>query len=79
MFRALLAHPQESARTAFGILHAYNVSWLCHSQVTLYARSIPNAVCVTPPEDEQVMLETCRGPLIINKLNKKCITFVSLH
>jgi hypothetical protein len=26
MFRALLAHPQE----VLDILHAYNVSWLCH-------------------------------------------------
>jgi hypothetical protein len=34
----------------------------CHSPLTLYARSIPNPVCVTPPEDEQVMLETCGGP-----------------
>jgi hypothetical protein len=34
-------------------------SW--QSQVTLYARSIPNAVRVAPLEDEQVMLETCRG------------------
>jgi hypothetical protein len=33
----------------------------CHSQLILYACNIPNAVCVTPPEDEQVMLETCRG------------------
>jgi hypothetical protein len=31
-------------------------------QLTLYARNIPNAVCVAPPEDEQVMLETRRGP-----------------
>jgi hypothetical protein len=34
----------------------------CHSQLTLYIRSIPNAVCRTPTEDEQVMLETCTGP-----------------
>jgi hypothetical protein len=34
----------------------------CHSQLTLYARNIPNAVCVGPPEDEKVLLETCRGP-----------------
>jgi hypothetical protein len=34
----------------------------CHSQLTLYARNIPNAVCEAPPEDEQVTLETCRGP-----------------
>jgi hypothetical protein len=30
-------------------------------QLTLYACSIPNAVCVSRTEDEQVMLETCRG------------------
>jgi hypothetical protein len=61
--------------TALGILLVYNVSWLCHdssctavklqlwhSQLTLYASNIPSAVHVVPPEDEQVMLETCRGP-----------------
>jgi hypothetical protein len=26
-----------------------------------YARSIPSAACGAPSEDEQVMLETCRG------------------
>jgi hypothetical protein len=31
-----------------------------HRQITLHARNIPNAVCVAPPEGEQVMLETCR-------------------
>jgi hypothetical protein len=34
-------------------------SW--HSQLTLHARNIPSAVFVAPPEDEQAMLETCRG------------------
>jgi hypothetical protein len=28
--------------------------------LTLYARNIPNTVCAVPPEDKQVMLETCR-------------------
>jgi hypothetical protein len=57
----------------FGILRAYNVSWLwhvcsetvqqtCHSQLTLYPRNIPNCFCGAPPEDEQVVLETCTGP-----------------
>jgi hypothetical protein len=47
---------------ALGILRACYVSWLRQgqSQLTFYARNIPNAVCVAPPEDEQVMLETCR-------------------
>jgi hypothetical protein len=32
MFRALLAHPQEvPTQTAFGILRAYNLSWLWHN------------------------------------------------
>jgi hypothetical protein len=33
----------------------------CHSQMT-YACIIPNTVCAAHPEDEQLMLETCRGP-----------------
>jgi hypothetical protein len=32
----------------------------CHSQLT-YARDIPNAVCEVLPENEQVMLETCKN------------------
>jgi hypothetical protein len=58
MFRALLAHPQDVLQqTAV-------VSWLWRAtaKLTLYARNIPSAVCSGPPEDEQVMLETCRGP-----------------
>jgi hypothetical protein len=70
IFRALLAHPQES-------LHKWHLVYcvrimsvgcgmvvaslqLCRSQLTLYARNIPNAVCEAPPEDEQVIIETCR-------------------
>jgi hypothetical protein len=34
-------------------------SW--HSQLALYARNIPSAVCAAAPEDEKVMLVTCRG------------------
>jgi hypothetical protein len=30
--------------------------------ILISARNIPSNVCVTPPEDRQVMLETCRGP-----------------
>jgi hypothetical protein len=33
----------------------------CHSQLT-YACNIPSAVCLAPPEDEQLMLEACRSP-----------------
>jgi hypothetical protein len=35
-----------------------------------HTHNIPSAACETPPEDEQVMLET---------LNKECITLVSLY
>jgi hypothetical protein len=50
------------------------------SQLTQHARNIPSAVCLAPPEDEQAMLETCREALtILNKLNKKYITLVSLY
>jgi hypothetical protein len=52
---------------------------LCHSQLTLYARNIPNVVCGAPLEVEQVMLKTCRGCMIPNKLNEKCITLISLY
>jgi hypothetical protein len=36
-------------------------SW--HSQLTLHACNMPNAVCVVPPEDKQVILETRRASL----------------
>jgi hypothetical protein len=50
MFRALLAHPQEAL----------------HKRHLVYCVRIMSVGCdtvaVAPPEDEQVMLETCRGP-----------------
>jgi hypothetical protein len=50
---------------AFGILRACYVSWLHQDwsvQPSDITRSnIPSAVYAVPPEDEQVMLETCRG------------------
>jgi hypothetical protein len=59
------------AHTAFGILRAYDVSCgtvamtlqPCQSQLTLHGHNIPKAVYSDPSEDEQVMLETCRGLL----------------
>jgi hypothetical protein len=42
------------------------------------ARNTSSAVCVAPPEDQQLMFETLRH-LTLNKLNKKCITLVSLY
>jgi hypothetical protein len=32
------------------------------SQDMKLEHNIPSAVCVLPPEDERVMLETCTGP-----------------
>jgi hypothetical protein len=48
-------------------------------QLTFYASNIPNAVCASPPAGEQVMLETFRGPLILNKVNEKCIKLVQSY
>jgi hypothetical protein len=70
VFRALLANPQN-------VLHKRHLVYCvrimsvgcgtfsvflqtCHNQLT-YACNIPSVVCVAPSEDE-VMLETCRGP-----------------
>jgi hypothetical protein len=55
MFQALLAHPQEALQKR----HLVYCVQTCHSQLT-YARNTPHAVCVAPPEDEKVMLETRR-------------------
>jgi hypothetical protein len=66
MFQALLAHPHAALhKKTFGILRACYVSWLYQdwcSQLTQHAHNTPNTTCVVPPEDDQVMLETCRGP-----------------
>jgi hypothetical protein len=65
MFRALLAPPQEALHErhlVYCVCATIVVklqSW--HSQLTLHARIIPTAVCEAPPEDEEVLLETCRG------------------
>jgi hypothetical protein len=54
MFRTLLPHPQEK-------LHKRHLVYqeVLQKQHLVY---ILSAVCVAPPEDEQVILETCRGP-----------------
>jgi hypothetical protein len=67
MFRALLAHPQDSLHKRDLVYCVRVMSVGCGTvtvslQLTLYARNMPNAVCATPPEDEQVTLETCKGP-----------------
>jgi hypothetical protein len=87
MFRASLAHPQEAIHKR-QLVYCERMSGGCatvavslqswHSQLT-YARILPGTVCVAPPEDEQVVLETCRGPYFSIKLNEKCITLVTLY
>jgi hypothetical protein len=62
MFRTLLSHPQEALPKRHYIACVAVSLKPCHSQLTLYARSIRNAVFVAPPEDEQIVLETFRGP-----------------
>jgi hypothetical protein len=71
IFQALLAHPQEVVHKQH-LVYCVRVMSVgcgtvavklqtCHSQLTLYARNIPNAFSAAPPKDEQVMLEKCRG------------------
>jgi hypothetical protein len=69
MFRALLAYPQEVLHNRH-LVYCVRVMSVgctmvgvqpCHSRLTLYVGNIPNAACEVPPEDKQVMLETCRG------------------
>jgi hypothetical protein len=52
MFRALLAHAQEA-------LHKRHLVY-CVRIMSVGCGTVA-ANCTSPPEDEQVMLETCRG------------------
>jgi hypothetical protein len=63
MFRALLAHLQEALHSGTW----YIACVLCQLAAPGF---IPSAACVSPPEDEQVILETCTG-ISSYKLNKK--------
>jgi hypothetical protein len=86
-FRALLAHPQEALdKRHFVYCVRMPVGCVmvplqpCHSQLTLYARNIPNVVCAGPPKNELVRFDrNMYMPLIFNKLNENCITLVSLY
>jgi hypothetical protein len=54
MFRALLAHPQEA-------LHKRRVGELCAVVDVGWSQDVGRRQsCVVPPEDGQVMRETCR-------------------
>jgi hypothetical protein len=70
-FRALFAYPQEVLQKQHLVYCVRMSVGRCtvevklqpyHSQLTLYARNIPNAIFVAPPDDKQIMLETCRSP-----------------
>jgi hypothetical protein len=56
MFRALLTDPQEA-------LHKRHLVYCSETTVGIlqFHCTIPTVVCDAPPEDQQVMLETCRG------------------
>jgi hypothetical protein len=82
MFQPLLAHRQEALHKWHLVYCMRVMSVGCirvKVELTYHAHNIASAACETPPEDDQVMLKTCRGPLILNKLNKKCIMLVSLY
>jgi hypothetical protein len=55
-----------TAQATLGILHACYVSGLHQdwntTQILLQPTDIPSVVCIAPPEDEQVMLQTGKGP-----------------
>jgi hypothetical protein len=72
-----------ATQMAFGILRAYNVSWLWHCCSNCNSATAnwhyTHAIYQMPFDaDELVMLETCRGPLILKKFKEKWITLVSL-
>jgi hypothetical protein len=56
MFRALLTYHQEALQKRHLVYCVRVMSVIEH------ARNIPSEACSAPLEDEQVMLETCRGP-----------------
>jgi hypothetical protein len=63
MFPALLANLQEALHNQQLVYCVRIMSAGCNqgSTPTLVARNIPIAVYATPPEDEQVVVETCTG------------------
>jgi hypothetical protein len=54
-FRALLADPQEA-------LHKRHLSYCVRVMSVGCTKHARNMTSSGPPEDEQVMLETCSGP-----------------
>jgi hypothetical protein len=62
MFRALLAHPQDALHKRHLVYCVRVMTVGCTKTGVGHARNIPSAVCVAPPENEQVILKTRRGP-----------------
>jgi hypothetical protein len=60
VLRSLLAHPQEKPHERHLVYCVRVMS--AAPRLEFHARNISSAVCVALPEDDQVMLETCRGP-----------------
>jgi hypothetical protein len=57
MFQTLLVHPQETIHKRYFVY--------CVRVMSVGSNGIevePNDACEAPPEDEKVMLETCKGP-----------------
>jgi hypothetical protein len=60
MFRALLAHPQKALQKRHLVYCLRIMSVGCGTVAVKLKYT--KCRCVAPPEVEQVMLETCRGP-----------------
>jgi hypothetical protein len=59
IFRALLAHLPKALHKRDLVYYVRVMSVGCYQGWSGTTRSI---FCAAPPEDEQLMLETCRGP-----------------
>jgi hypothetical protein len=65
MFRVLVTHPQGSSHKRRLVYCMRVISVGCtkiEEELVSVLDNIPSAACGAPPEDEQAMLETCRGP-----------------
>jgi hypothetical protein len=74
MFRALLAHPQEALQKRHLVYCVRVMSVGCGTDA-VHPCTIPTAVCAASPEDEQLRLETCRGP----RFSKPCHSRLILY
>jgi hypothetical protein len=70
MFRALLAHLQEVLHKQHLVCCMRVMPVGCTSSTLIlvqptditHTHNTPSVNCAAPPEDEQAMLKTCRGP-----------------